>query len=139
MLKFIGKVFLAGEVNDFRRSYKKRKIKSKLKKKEMNSRILEGLARDGELDVYYEAIGKGTIETFVGFATILMAPFVPPILIVTPLLVGLGIKNIILAIKIRKPHYNKVVKEEQEKMIKNMECIVEINRLKKINEENKNK
>lgn len=139
MLKFIGKVFLAGEVNDFRRSYKKRKIKSKLKKKEMNTKILEGLAQHGELDDYYEALGKGTMETFVGFTTILMAPFAPPVLLATPVLLVLGFKNFSLAFKIRKPHYNKVIKEEQENMIKNMECIVEINRLKKINEENKNK
>ena len=65
MLKFITKIWVAGEINDFRRNRKKRKQQEKiLKQNKAQQRVAElgiieeKIKRDNDLDAKYKRIGN---------------------------------------------------------------------------------
>lgn len=139
MLKFLTKVWVAGEVNDFRRSYKKRKTVKKNDKRRINKEILVEISKQGKLETYSEYYGRGAIQMISGGIGILLAPFLPPLVIISPITFILGIKNLIKASIIYYKPSKKVKETEIKRKLENNKFIKELQELQSINNENKEK
>lgn len=139
MLKFLTKVWVAGEVNDFRRSYKKRKAVKKNNKRRINKEILVEISKQGKLETYSEYYSRGAIQMISGGIGILLAPFLPPLVIISPITFILGIKNLIKASVIYVKCSKSVNDKEIKRKVEASEFIKELQEFQAINNENKEK
>lgn len=97
MLKFLIKVWVGGEVNDYRREYKKRKAIKKANQRKEYENKLNAIAKRNMKEKYEECYAKGGL---LGLLSILILPFsaiFPPVLLLVLLMFFIGIKNLIKA------------------------------------------
>lgn len=95
MLKFITKIWVAGEINDFRRNRKKRKQQEKiLKQNKAQQRVVElgvieeRIKGDNDLEVKYKRIGnRFSISAFIIILSLFLTLF-------SPFAIILGVINI---------------------------------------------
>lgn len=136
MLKFISRVIIAGEVNDLRKDWKRKRVLKKANKKRIDKNILTDIAKNGKLTTYSEYYGRGAIQLISGAIGILLAPVLPPLVLIAPITMAFGIKNLIKAGIIYNKSSKKINNIEREEKIKSNKFIQELRELQEINRSN---
>lgn len=85
MLKFIAKVWIAGEVSDFRRGYKRRKALKREARLQQRLNRMNEIARNGQEGSFNNASGKMLLSFLVAMISMVLGMILPLLWIVTPI------------------------------------------------------
>lgn len=85
MLKFIAKVWVAGEVSDFRRTYKRRKALKREARLQQHLNRMSEITRNGQQEAYNDAGGKMLASFLVAIVSMILGMILPILWIVTPI------------------------------------------------------
>ena len=85
MLKFIAKVWIAGEVSDFRRAYKRRKALKREARLQQHLNRMSEITRNGQEEVYNDAVGKMLASFLIAIVSMILGMILPLLWIVTPI------------------------------------------------------
>lgn len=85
MLKFIAKVWVAGEVSDFRRAYKRRKALKREARLQQHLNRMSEITRNGQEEVYNDAVGKMLASFLIAIVSMILGMILPLLWIVTPI------------------------------------------------------
>lgn len=95
MIKFIAKIWAIGEINDYRRARKKRKLEEKIRHKQECDRIAKNLQESGYRDSYL----KGMYMVLIGIISVILGAVIfPPISLVGLIVFIVGIIKAIVNI-----------------------------------------
>lgn len=85
MLKFIAKVWIAGEVSDFRRGYKRRKALKRETRLQQHLNRMSEITRNGQQEAYNDASGKMLASFLVAIVSMILGMILPILWIITPI------------------------------------------------------
>ena len=85
MLKFIAKVWVAGEVSDFRRAYKRRKVLKREARLQQHLNRMSEITRNGQEETYNDVVGKMLASFLVAIVSMILGMILPILWIVTPI------------------------------------------------------
>lgn len=85
MLKFIAKVWVAGEVSDFRRAYKRRKALKREARLQQHLNRMSEITRNGQQEAYNDAVGKMLASFLIAITSMILGIILPLLWIVTPI------------------------------------------------------
>lgn len=85
MLKFIAKVWVAGEVSDFRRAYKRRKALKREARLQQHLNRMSEITRNGQEEVYNDTVGKMLASFLIAIVSMILGMILPLLWIVTPI------------------------------------------------------
>lgn len=85
MLKFIAKVWVAGEVSDFRRAYKRRKALKREARLQQHLNRMSEITRNGQQEAYNDAVGKMLASFLIAITSMILGMILPLLWIVTPI------------------------------------------------------
>lgn len=85
MLKFIAKVWIAGEVSDFRRGYKRRKALKRETRLQQHLDKMSEITRNGQGEVYNDACGKMILSFLVAMISMILGMLLPLLWLAIPI------------------------------------------------------
>lgn len=85
MLKFIAKVWIAGEVSDFRRGYKRRKALKREARMQQRLNRMNEIARNGQEGSFNNASGKMLLSFLIAMLSMVLGVMLPLLWVATPI------------------------------------------------------